>query len=145
MWIDTGAFLSPGSPLNMYPEVVSNESPCIGVIGKFFPVVVVGVVDTLLRSCFRLCKWDGCFCMSLLSDTTVACFSLLISDDVFPSVSLSVVTTGELSNQSKVLSRHFINPFLPNVPFHTPWKRQETKCFLTFSGGMEMKHWANMG
>ena len=28
-----------------------------------------------------------------------------------------------------------INPFLPNVPFWSPWKHQKTKGFLMFSGG----------
>ena len=29
--------------------------------------------------------------------------------------------------------------------FYTPWKRQKTKRLLIFLGGIEMKHWANMG
>ena len=29
--------------------------------------------------------------------------------------------------------------------FYTPWKRQKTKGFLTFSGGIEMWHWIKMG
>ena len=29
--------------------------------------------------------------------------------------------------------------------FYTPWKRQKTKDFLTFSGGIEMWHWTKMG
>ena len=28
--------------------------------------------------------------------------------------------------------------------FYIPWKRQKTKGFLTFSGGIEMKHWTKM-
>ena len=28
--------------------------------------------------------------------------------------------------------------------FCNPWKRQKTKGFLTFSGGIEMEHWAKM-
>ena len=28
-----------------------------------------------------------------------------------------------------------LNPFLPNVPFWSPWKHQKTKGFLMFSGG----------
>ena len=30
-------------------------------------------------------------------------------------------------------------------PFYTSWKRQKTKGFLTFSGGMERENWAKMG
>ena len=26
-----------------------------------------------------------------------------------------------------------------------PWKRQKAKDFLTFSGGIEIEHWAKMG
>ena len=29
--------------------------------------------------------------------------------------------------------------------FYTPWKRQKTKGFLKFSGGIEMWHWTIMG
>ena len=29
-------------------------------------------------------------------------------------------------------------------PFYTPWKRQKTLGFLTFSGGIERKHWPEM-
>ena len=29
--------------------------------------------------------------------------------------------------------------------FYTPWKRQKTKGFLTFSGGIEMRHWREKG
>ena len=34
-----------------------------------------------------------------------------------------------------------------NTKFHfnIPWKRQKAKGFLTFSGGIEMEHWANNG
>ena len=29
--------------------------------------------------------------------------------------------------------------------FYTPWKRQKSKGFLMFSGGIEMEDWAKMG
>ena len=29
--------------------------------------------------------------------------------------------------------------------FYTPWKRQKSKSFLMFSGGIEMEDWAKMG
>ena len=35
--------------------------------------------------------------------------------------------------------------FNPVLHFYTPWKRQKTKGFLTFSGGAEMWHWTKMG
>ena len=31
--------------------------------------------------------------------------------------------------------------FSPMLHFYTPWKRQKTIGFLTFSGGIEMWHW----
>ena len=34
--------------------------------------------------------------------------------------------------------------FSPVSHFYTPWKRQETFGFLTFSGGMEMWHWTKI-
>ena len=34
---------------------------------------------------------------------------------------------------------------MPMFHFYTPWKRQKTKGFLTFSGGIEMEHWHEMG
>ena len=38
-----------------------------------------------------------------------------------------------------------LSHILPMSHFCTPWKRQKTEGFLTFSGGTEMKHWENMG
>ena len=35
--------------------------------------------------------------------------------------------------------------FNPVSHFYTPWKRQKTFGFLTFSGGMEMWHWTKNG
>ena len=35
--------------------------------------------------------------------------------------------------------------FSPISQFYTPWKRQKTFGFLTFSGGIEMWHWTKMG
>ena len=43
------------------------------------------------------------------------------------------------------MSNDLTNIFRPMFHFYTPWKRQETKGFLTFSGGVEMKHWPKMG
>ena len=45
-------------------------------------------------------------------------------------------------------SRNFITAlthFSPVSHFYTPWKRQKTFGFLTFSGGIEMWHWTKMG
>ena len=38
-----------------------------------------------------------------------------------------------------------ISHFSPVSHFYTPWKRQKNKGFLTFSGGIEMRHWTKMG
>ena len=35
--------------------------------------------------------------------------------------------------------------FSPMFHFLTPWKRQKIFGLLTFSGGIEMEHWAKMG
>ena len=35
--------------------------------------------------------------------------------------------------------------FSPVSHFYIPWKRQKTKGFLMFSGGIEMWHWTKMG
>ena len=43
---------------------------------------------------------------------------------------------------------NFINPlarFSPVSHLYTPWKRQKTFGFLTFSEGIEMWHWTKMG
>ena len=34
--------------------------------------------------------------------------------------------------------------FRPMFPFYTPWKRQKTFGFLTFSGGIEREYWPEM-
>ena len=36
----------------------------------------------------------------------------------------------------------FLTHFSPMFHFYTPWIHQKTKGFLTFSGGIEMEHWA---
>ena len=38
----------------------------------------------------------------------------------------------------------FLTHFNPIFHFCTPWKRQKTKSFQPFSGGIEMEHWAKM-
>ena len=35
--------------------------------------------------------------------------------------------------------------FRPMFYFYTPWNRQKTKGFLTYSGGIEMEHWSKNG
>ena len=37
------------------------------------------------------------------------------------------------------------HPFHVNVQFYTPQKSQKTSGFLTFSGGIEMEDWCEMG
>ena len=33
----------------------------------------------------------------------------------------------------------------PLFCFYTPWQRQNTRCFMMFSGGIEMEQWGIMG
>ena len=44
---------------------------------------------------------------------------------------------------SKIKS--FLTYFSPRFHYYTPRKRSENFGFLTFSGGIEMDHWAKMG
>ena len=37
-----------------------------------------------------------------------------------------------------------LTQFSPIFHFYTPWKRQKTKGFLTFSGVIEIEYWAKM-
>ena len=46
---------------------------------------------------------------------------------------------------SHVYLRMCLTHLSPMFNFCTPWKRQKTKVFLTFSGGLEMEHWSQMG
>ena len=39
----------------------------------------------------------------------------------------------------------WLTHFSPMPHFYTPWKRQKTYGFLTFSGGIEMWHWTKIG
>ena len=39
----------------------------------------------------------------------------------------------------------YLNPLLPNVPFWSPWKREKTRSFLMFSGGVKREHWQVKG
>ena len=43
-----------------------------------------------------------------------------------------------------MLALNGFNPFYVNVPFLYPLKRQQTRGFLTFTGGIEMEHWGEM-
>ena len=45
----------------------------------------------------------------------------------------------------KSLGMNWLSHFSPMLHFYTPWKCQKTFEFLTFSGGIEMEHWAKMG
>lgn len=38
-----------------------------------------------------------------------------------------------------------LTKFTPMFHFYTPTKRQKTSVFLTSSGGIEMKHWREIG
>ena len=50
------------------------------------------------------------------------------------------------SDDTDSLSIHFASVALSQIQgFYTPWKRQKTQDFLTFSGGIEMKRWDKMG
>ena len=44
-----------------------------------------------------------------------------------------------------LVNRLFLNYFRPVFPFCIPGKRQKTRGFLTFSGGMEREHWTEIG
>ena len=48
-------------------------------------------------------------------------------------------------SSSVLPSNILLTHFSPVSHFHTPWKRQKTKGFRTFSGGIEMWHWTKMG
>ena len=54
---------------------------------------------------------------------------------------------GELKNYPTVSKypKYSLTHFSPMSHFYTPWKRQKTYGFLTFSGGMEMWHWTKIG
>ena len=43
------------------------------------------------------------------------------------------------------LSSILLTHFSQMSHFYTPWKRQKTKSFLTFSGDIKMWHWTKMG
>ena len=43
------------------------------------------------------------------------------------------------------LAENELTHFSPMFHFCIPWKRQKTEGFLTFSGGIEMEHWAKTG
>ena len=45
-------------------------------------------------------------------------------------------------NFSQHIKLNTLTHFSPMLHFYTPWKRQKNKGFLTFSEGIERKHWA---
>ena len=42
------------------------------------------------------------------------------------------------------IADYFLTHFRPMFHFYAPWKLQKTFGFLTFSGGIEIKHWTKM-
>ena len=65
----------------------------------------------------------------------------LVADDMSL---LSVVHDSAVSLNNE-LQKNVLTNFSPMSHFYTPWKRQKTYGFLTFSGGIEMWHWTKMG
>ena len=47
----------------------------------------------------------------------------------------------DLCIYSSLIKLFMLTCFSPMFHFHISWKRQKTKDFLTFSGGLEMKYW----
>ena len=67
-----------------------------------------------------------------------------VENDVFPSSSAHRLQNGKNVTIS-TLNVNSLTYFSPVSHFCTPWKRQKTFGFLTFSGGIEMWHWTKMG
>ena len=61
---------------------------------------------------------------------------LIVKNSLTVEVSVCYILFFTISCQYRLISgsRYFfsINPFLPNVPFLSPWKHQKTKSFLKF-------------
>ena len=55
--------------------------------------------------------------------------------------------TGMAINSANIVNqvKAYLTHFGPMFHFHTSWKRQKSFNFLTFSGGVEMEHWAKLG
>ena len=64
-------------------------------------------------------------------------------------VALKSLTTSNKKPRSKIDRQGgdygTFTHFSPVSHFYTPWKRQKTFGFLTFSGGIEMWGWAKIG
>ena len=54
--------------------------------------------------------------------------------------------TGMAINSANIVNqvKAYLTHFSPMFHFHTSWKRQKSFNFLTFSGGVEMEHWAKL-
>ena len=62
-----------------------------------------------------------------------------------PATNFRAIVVILIMYQSTVQSHSILTHFNPMLHFYTPWKRQKTlekQAFLTFSGGIEMQHWA---
>ena len=62
-------------------------------------------------------------------------------------IAISSILTRSSAQMNQVIAKvnDLLNHFSPVSDFCTPWKRQKTFGFLTFSGGIEMWHWTEMG
>ena len=65
-------------------------------------------------------------------------FNYLISEPISGQYSLSIPPENIRKPENELIH------FNPIFHFYTPWKRQKTKGFLTFSRGIEMEHWTKM-
>ena len=99
-------------------------------------------------------NWYGSFiCISAIYDYTQSVFRTLsnINDGAIDRVLVTLGMLDRVLNTPLILTRqdfHFqsaLTHFSPVSHFYTPWKRQKTKSFQTFSGGIETWHWTKMG
>ena len=58
----------------------------------------------------------------------------------FMSYDISFIISQALKDMFIINFEYYLTHFSPVSNFYTPWKRQKTKVFLTFSGVIEMWH-----
>ena len=129
----------------MSPNITFNQNVKLVVMGKCeisnFHITDTREVKTKTRTSTRLGAQCSDHSVAGNGSTTYHCWKLLFSTQNIhcnPRI-LSYCHILPLSNQLT------LTYFSPVPHFYTPWKRQKTFGFVTFSGGIRMWHWTKMG
>ena len=102
-----------------------------------------GLIDFLAPDLLQ--KWYSLLQCSWFLNLLGTFFKIHSSSNFSSFKSVSHVLCRSWWQELPVACYHNLTHFSPVSHSYTPWKRQKTKGFLMFSGGIEMWHWNKIG